>query len=580
MRHCSRSPKATVLTTLILVLSLIIACGSSAEPIVVEKEVIKEVPVDRIVEKEVIKEVPVDRFVEKEVIKEVPVDRIVEKEVIKVVTVVEKVVKAPPIKADKRPGKVSWTSGQQLASPDAHVWSIGGDNQIFRHTFEGLTEEMGFGVGGAALAESWELDSDNVTWTFHLRKDIKFHNGDPLTAEDVRFSILRLRDSPVGNLKFQVKHVEDVRVIDPNTIQLVTTAPSPTNLIFLDAGRVYSAKQAERDGERFFEKFIGTGPWKFDEWIPGTKFSWVRSDNWWGEFADGAPTQLEHRSIPEPATAVAAVLSGGIDIVIRLAKEPAEKFEDADGFHTVSAASVANTAMCMKTDTPPFNDANLRLAIDYGIDRRSIVDDIAGFGTPLAVRSSPGTPWTPPELEPRFIDAEKVKQLISESDYDGMEFRFITRTRRTPKDVEIAEFMTATWQQLGLNAKLEVLGDAAFSQRRKAGDYEMFLTSWGLTNPPHNFGAHMIGHKIGYHATHPDFKDLTDAMAVEMDPAKFDERILDIQRYIYNDPVCPHIFTYPNLYGVSDRVQELVNVPGAIDIWYQKSVMASGARGQ
>ena len=108
----------------------------------------------------------------------------------------------------------------------------------------------------------------------------------------------------------------------------------------------------------------------------------------------------------------------------------------------------------------------------------------------------------------------------------------------------------------------------------------MFLTSWGLTNPPHNFGAHMVGHQIGYHDTHPDFKEMTDAMAVEMDPAKFDERILDIQRYLYKDPACPYIFTYPNLYGVSDRVQELVNVPGAIDIWYQKSVMAPGSRSQ
>ena len=169
--------------TLILALSFIIACGSPAEPVVVEKEVIKEVPVDKIVEKEVIKEV----------VKEVTV---------------EKVVEVAPTKPDQRPGKVSWTSGQQLASPDAHVWAVGGDAQIFRHTFEGLTEEMGFGVGGAALAESWELDSDNVTWTFNLRKDAKFHNGDPVTAEDVRFSILRLRDSPVGNLKFQVKHVE------------------------------------------------------------------------------------------------------------------------------------------------------------------------------------------------------------------------------------------------------------------------------------------------------------------------------------------------------------------------------------
>ena len=244
-----------------------------------------------------IKEVPVDKIVEKEVIKEVPV----EKEVIKEV-MVEKVIEVAPTKPDKRPGKVSWTSGQQLASPDAHVWAVGGDGQIFRHTFEGLTEEMGFGVGGAALAESWALDSDNVTWTFNLRKDAKFHNGDPVTAEDVRFSILRLRDSPVGNLKFQVKHVEDVHVIDTNTVQLVTTEPSPTNLIFVDAGRVYSAKQAEQDGERFFEKFIGTGPWKFDDWKPGTKFSWVRNDNWWGDFVDGAPTELEHRPIPEPAT--------------------------------------------------------------------------------------------------------------------------------------------------------------------------------------------------------------------------------------------------------------------------------------
>ena len=94
--------------------------------------------------------------------------------------------------------------------------------------------------------------------------------------------------------------------------------------------------------------------------------------------------------------------------------------------------------------------------MDYAIDRKSIVDDIAGFGTPLAVRSSPDSPWTPTELQARFFNPETVKQLVSESNYDDMEFRFITRTRRTPKDVEIAEFMTATWQQLGLNATLEV----------------------------------------------------------------------------------------------------------------------------
>ena len=553
--------KAVVAGSASLLLALVVACGSSAptepvEPVVIEKEVIKEVPRDVIVEKEVIREVT----------KEVPV--------------VREVVREAPSKPDLRPGTISWTSGQSLASPDSHVWAVGGDAQIFRNTFEGITQDTGYGTSGPALAENWSLDPDNLTWTFNLRPNVNFHNGDPVTAEDVRFSILRLRDSPTGNLKFQARHVEDVIVVDPQTIRLVTKEPSPTNLLFIDAGRVYSAKQAEQDGERFFEKFIGTGPWKFDEWVPGTKFSWVRNDDWWGEFADGAATTLEHRSIPEPATAVAAVLSGGVDIVIRLANEPAEKFDEAAGYHSVSRPSAANTAFCVKADTPPFNDAKLRLAMDYAIDRKSIVEDITGFGTALAVRSSPDSPWTPPELEPRFFDAEKVQQLVSESNYDDMEFRFITRTRRTPKDVEIAEFMTATWKQLGLNAKLEVLGDAAFSQRRKGGDYEIFLTSWGLTNPPHNFNAHMIGHQIGYHATHPDFQELSEAMATEMDPVKFDAKVQDIQRYLYNDPACYHIFTYPNLYGVSDRVQELVNISGEIYILYDQTVLTPHSRGQ
>jgi peptide/nickel transport system substrate-binding protein len=558
------SSRFALTATFSLLLALILACGGTApaEQVVVEKEVVTE--------REVVKEVPRDVVVEKEVVREV----------IKEVPVVKEVLRDAPSKPDPRPGKISWTSGQSLASPDSHVWAVGGDGQIFRNTFEGITQELGYGVAGPALAEDWTLDSDNVTWTFNLRKGVKFHNGDPVTAEDVQFSILRLRDSPTGNLKFQARHVEDVVVVDPDTIQLITKAPSPTNLIFVDAARVYSKAQAELDGERFFEEFIGTGPWKFDEWTPGTKFSWVRNDDWWGDFADGAASSLEHRPIPEPATAVAAVLSGGVDIVIRLANEPAEKFDDADGYHTESRASTANTAFCVKADTPPFNDAKLRLAMDYAIDRKSIVDDIAGFGTPLAVRSSPDSPWTPTELQPRFFNPDMVKQLVSESNYDGIEFRFITRTRRTPKDVEIAEFMTATWQQLGLNATLEVLGDAAFSQRRKGGDYEIFLTSWGLSNPPHNFNAHMIGHQIGYHATHPDFQKLTEAMAVEMDPGKFDAMVQDIQRYLYNDPACYHIFTYPNLYGVSDRVQELVNLPGDISILYDKTVLAPNARGQ
>jgi ABC-type transport system substrate-binding protein len=215
------SSKFALTAALSLLLALILACGGAApaEQVIVEKEVVTE--------REVVKEVPRDVIVEKEVVREV----------VKEVPVVKEVLRDAPSKPDPRPGRISWTSGQSLASPDSHVWAVGGDGQIFRNTFEGITQELGYGVAGPALAEDWTLASDNVTWTFNLRTDAEFHNGDAVTAEDVRFSILRLRDSPTGNLKLQARHVEDVTVVDPDTIQLVTKAPSPTNLIFIRCGQ-------------------------------------------------------------------------------------------------------------------------------------------------------------------------------------------------------------------------------------------------------------------------------------------------------------------------------------------------------
>lgn len=557
----------------VLVSSAFVACGSGAE--IIERTVV----VERVVEKKVVETVVVEKQIPgAKVVETVVVER--EKPVVQTV-VVEKI-KEQPQKADPRPGRVIWSSGLDLSSPDPHVWSVDGDGQLFDKIYESLPDSPGWDEMVPGLATNWTVRSDFLTWAFKLRKDVKFHNGDRVTAEDVKWSLLRLRDHPQGNLKLQVAMIKEINIVDGDTIEIVTKEPAPTFPQFIAAGRVLSKQQASRDGERFFEKFIGTGPWQFDQWIPGTKFSFKRNEGWWGKFDPGAPTYLEHRPIPETATMVAALLVGEIDVADRLTSEPLALIDRSGIAKGIKRPGKEANEICMGSDRPPFDKKEMRQAMDLMVPRVEIVTKLTQQGVAAITRAPESSRWFPEDLKGKVkpFDIPAAQELMKKAGYKGEPIRLMTRSGRAPKDKEIAELLGEIWRGAGLNAKVEIVGDAAFSSRRAAGDYEMFMTGWPVNNPPHNFNQHMTGHKIGYHETHPDFWALTKAMAVETDPDKFLKMVKDIQRYMYNDPPCLPIWHFELFWGVSNRIEKFVNVGGVVPALYEESVLTPAARGR
>ena len=161
---------------------------------------------------------------------------------------------------DPRPGKLIWSTAQTITSPDAHMWDVSGDIQINNMYIEGLIEHIGWNVYEPALAESWEISSDYLSYTFHLRKGVKFHNGDDFSSEDVVWSALRMKNMKAGSVAGHLSKLDDIVAIDPYTVKMTFSTPNPMIFLICHIYAFIQKKQAERDGEKFYEKFIELDP--------------------------------------------------------------------------------------------------------------------------------------------------------------------------------------------------------------------------------------------------------------------------------------------------------------------------------
>lgn len=466
--------------------------------------------------------------------------------------------------ADPRPGKVVWTTAQSLTSADAHMWDVSGDIQIHILYLEGLIEHVGWNKYEPALAESWEVSPDYLTYTFKLREGVTFHSGDPFTAVDVVWSTLRMKNMPTGSVRGHLSTLSEVVAVDEHTVRMSFTEPNPMIFFDLSYVRIYSKAQAERDGEKFYEKFIGTGPYKFSEWKPGEYIRFEKNEKWWGEFAEGAPSEIEHRPIPEEATRLAALMSGEVDIVPMVPIESMELVESSDMLHGEQFSGILSIDLVMKNDTVPLNNSKLRQALDLLVPRERIVNDLLGQGTPANVWSQSFYPWFPEELSGvvKPYDEARAKTLIAESGYRGELIRLVTRRGKSEKDVEICEYLAAIWNAAGLNVSVEVVGDAAFTQRRSTGDYEMYMTAWDINSPGFYYRDKFKSHKINRHIVDPVFEQMVQDIVSEPDVERFNEKVKDLERYLYKDPAALHLYYPAHSWGLSNRVETLTTVGG------------------
>jgi len=320
------------------------------------------------------------------------------------------------------------------------------------------------------LATSLE-NPDELTWRFHLREGVKFHNGNDFMANDVKFSIERLmEDDSVWNAR---SFVDTVNVIDDYTVDIVTQEPFAAFMTRLVLWHMADEEYFNEVGEEgFLESPVGTGPYTFVEWVKDERVVLEANVEYWR----GAPQikTIIFIPIPETATRLAALESGDVDIVTAVPPEYID--QPAEGVRISTVPGTRSFYLGMNVNVEPFTDVRVRQAMNYAVDIESIIRNVLnGLARPIDNPLLPeafGYTATPVY----HYDPDKAISLLTEAGYpDGFEMEIDTY----PVLKEIAEAVAGQLSAVGIDATVNVNEKAAVYTKYEPGGSQSFLTSWG-----------------------------------------------------------------------------------------------------
>ena len=272
-----------------------------------------------------------------------------------------------------------------------------------------------------SLATSWRPLND-TTWEFKLRKDVKFHNGDTLTAEDVKYSFDRVLEPGVEKKKSpqygNIRAIKEVRIVSPDTIHLITDQPFPLLLERVVFFPIVPKKHIEKVGDEAFGSTaaVGTGPWKLAEW---KRDQYIRLEAFNGHWR-GKPAfkSLVFRAIPEVATSVAELKTGGVDIIRNVNADLIDDLRKHPQTRITTSPILRVHYIALDMRTAPFDKKAVRQAANYAIDKQAVIQKMmAGLGKQVATVVQPPAFGHDASVPPYPYDAKKAKQLMAQGGY-------------------------------------------------------------------------------------------------------------------------------------------------------------------
>jgi peptide/nickel transport system substrate-binding protein len=408
------------------------------------------------------------------------------------------------------------------------------------------------------LAKSWE-QIDERTTRFHLREDVHFHSGRKLSAQDVVWTVNRLKRSP--DFKALFEPFEGARVIDDLTVDLITKKPYPLVLnlatyIFPMDRAFYTGTDARRQpkdaiikhGSSFASTHAdGTGPFIVTEREQGVRLELTRFKNYWDKDSPGNVDKIILTPIKEPATRVAALLADDVDLIAPVPPTDLARIKSASCCTLVTMPSTRVLTFELNEDrVPAFKDRRVRLAINYAINRQGIVDKIMrGFATPAGELSPPGYAGYDPALVPRY-DLAKAKALMKEAGYeDGLSVTMMAPNNRYIEDARIAEAVAAMLARINIKVDLQTMPKAQYWQRFDERAADIMMIGWQSDTQDsanfYEFLAMTPDEKTGYgqynagNYSNPEVDRLTLQTQTMTDPEARAKVLKKIERILYDD---------------------------------------------
>lgn len=439
--------------------------------------------------------------------------------------------------------------------------STNGD-RVFRNMFSRLFYRDEAMEIQPLIVESFENPTED-TWTFKLIEGIKFHNGDPLTAEDVKFSLERvMTDESLKEYPY-FKQLSEVNVLEDYLVEIKTDGPMPTLLRLLakSGSDIVPKKYFEEVGVEGFQKNpIGSGPYKYVNWIRDDRVVLELNEDYFGEI--GKWDEVIVRAIPESSTRVGEVLTGGVDLATDIPPNEWDRVNNEKGVELVNGDTTRVMLLVVRTtDGTITADPKIREAIDLAINNQAIVDSVLkGTGVPVRSRVTEGILGTDPDLYDSYVyDLEKAKSLIKEAGYeDGVEITFTAPRGRYSLDAEVAQLVGAMLEEAGFKVNLNLLESSAFLDVYNSNSNEeliMIALADGLLDASYSLVHYTKERAAGQtDYDNPVVEELFNKAGRNLDEEERVKQYIEIQKIVAEER--PHIFLFQQgaNYGVSDKL--------------------------
>ena len=412
---------------------------------------------------------------------------------------------------------------------------------------------------GPSLAESWSASADGLAYEFVLRKGVRFHNGEPVTADDVKFSLERYRGASNKMLKDRVLAIETP---DPGRVRIRLKQPWPDFMTFYSiatgAGWIVPKKYLEKVGDEGYKKLpIGAGPYRFVSFTPGVELVLEAFEQYWRK--PPSVKRLVFRAIPDDTTRVAALKRGEVDVAYAIWGALAEEVRRTAGL-TLKATLVPTTFWIVFADQwdpkSPWHDRRVRLAVNHAIDRQAINQaENLGFAkiTNSFVPMSFDFYWQPPAYA---YDPAKARQLLAEAGYpNGFDVGDLFCDAAF---TNVAEAAGNYLQTVGLRARIRPLERAAFF--KSYGDKKLKnliqSASGAFGNAATRIEAFVASGGAYAYGSYPDIDGLFREQATELDRKRREGTLHRIQQLVHDKAMFAPIWQLAAMSGVGPRVEE------------------------
>ena len=447
--------------------------------------------------------------------------------------------------------------GAKPKSLDPHMYNSIPDLLVSRQFYNTLFSREKDGTIKPELAESYEYKNDKELDVV-LKKGVKFHDGTELTADDVLFSFERMKEKPGSSI--MVEEIDKVEKVDDYQIKILLKNPSSAMLYNLahPITSIVNKKYVEAGNDLSIAP-MGTGAFKLIAYNDGEKIELEA----FKDYFEGAPKveKITFRSIPEDTSMLAALETGEVDIATGMPPVSTQTIEANDKLELISEPTTATEYICLNVEKAPFDNKDFRVALNYAIDKKSIIDSIfSGRGKVAKSIVNPNVFGYYDGLEEYPYDVEKAKELIEKSGLKDVKFSLYVND--SPVRLQVAQIIQANLKDVGIEMTIETLEWGTYLQKTGEGDFLAYLGGWisGTSDADIVLYPLLDSKSIGFPGnrarySNPEFDKEVEAARVALSPDERKEHFKNAQIISQNDSPLIVLYNKNENIGINKRVK-------------------------